>query len=66
MCYVHRNKKKKDDLLEMTTYNERQPEKGDTIIREDHLIGKTTYTEILSARKDHSLENTTCNENSLG
>jgi len=54
MCYVHRNKKKKDDLLEMTTYNERQPEKGDTIIREDHLIGKTTCKEILSARKDHS------------
>ena len=38
----------------MTKYNERQPEKGDTIIREDHLIGKTTCKEILSARKDHS------------
>jgi len=51
---VYTEIEKKDDLLEKTTYNERQPEKGDTIIRKDNLIGKTTCKEILSARKDHS------------
>jgi len=53
-CAVYTEIEKKDDLLEKTTYNERQPEKGDTIIRKDNLIGKTTCKEILSARKDHS------------